>query len=170
MNTENTEPNEGPTFAATSEAARMSGATPPEAVGRVRGRLLSTWRFTRHLLEMLLAMFAGMGVFYLVIWVVGEPPGYSNLLVEYGLMGASMSAAMVAWMRFRGHSWFDGLEMSAAMLAPMFAVVFPVEFGAVELGGHALMMLTHVAMIGGMVALMTYRRDRYAHGARAHRA
>jgi hypothetical protein len=29
----------------------------------------------------------------------------------------------------------------------------------------SLMTLSHVAMIGGMIALMIYRRDRYAHGA-----
>jgi hypothetical protein len=38
------------------------------------------------------------------------------------------------------------------------------------LSGHALMMLSHVAMIGGMVLLMLYRLDRYAHGAHGHRA
>jgi hypothetical protein len=31
---------------------------------------------------------------------------------------------------------------------------------------HSLMMLSHVAMIGGMVALMAYHFERYAHGAR----
>ena len=47
--------------------------------------------------------------------------------------------------------------MMAAMLVPMFAVVLPVEVGVVGLTGHALMMLSHVAMIGGMVAFMIYR-------------
>jgi hypothetical protein len=32
------------------------------------------------------------------------------------------------------------------------------------------MMLSHVAMVGGMVALMVYRWDRYAHGARDRHA
>ena len=32
------------------------------------------------------------------------------------------------------------------------------------------MMLSHVAMIGGMVALMIYWWDRYAHGAHDRRA
>lgn len=31
------------------------------------------------------------------------------------------------------------------------------------------MMLSHVAMIAGMVALMVYRWDRYAHGSHGHR-
>jgi hypothetical protein len=73
-------------------------------------------------------------------------------------------------MRYRGHSWSDGLEMTVAMLPPMFALVLPVELGVVELTIHSLMMLSHVAMIGGMVALMIYGWDRYAHGRYGHRA
>jgi hypothetical protein len=49
------------------------------------------------------------------------------------------------------------------MLSPMFALVLPVELGVVGLTGHALMVLSHVAMIGGMILLMLYRLDRYAH-------
>jgi hypothetical protein len=108
----------------------------------------------------------------LALAVVGEPPGYTNLLVEYGLMGAFMAAPMVAWMRHRGHPWSDGGEMTGAMVVPMLALALPVELG-VEVPGlteGSLMTLSHVAMIGGMVALMLYRLDRYTHGARAHRA
>jgi hypothetical protein len=132
------------------------------------------WRFTRHLLEMVLAMLAGMAVLGAAIWTLGEPPGYANPLVEHGLMGASMSAPMVAWMRYRGHAWSDGLEMTVAMLVPMFALVLPIEFGMVgyvpQLSGHTLTMLSHAAMIAGMAVLMVYRWDRYAHGAHGHRA
>jgi hypothetical protein len=106
--------------------------------------------------------------------VLGEPPGYANLLLRYGLMGAFMSAPMVAWMRYRGHQWSDGLEMTVAMLAPMFALVLPVELGVAryvpELSEGSLPIFSHVAMIAGMVVLMIYRFERYAHGARSHRA
>jgi hypothetical protein len=106
------------------------------------------------------------------IWLLGEPPGYSNPLVKYGLMGTSMVAPMVAWMRHRGHSWSDGLEMTVAMLGPMFALVLPVELGVAVpgLSEGSLMMLSHVGMIAGMVVLMIYRFDRYAHGAHGRRA
>jgi hypothetical protein len=114
---------------------------------------------------MVLAMMLGMGVFGLALAVMGEPPGYANLLVRYGLMGAFMAAPMVGWMRFRGHSWRDGGEMTAAMLVPMVAPVLPVELGVAGyvpgLSEDSLMMLSHVAMIGGMVALMVYRWNRY---------
>jgi hypothetical protein len=114
---------------------------------------------------MIAAMMVGMMMFGAAVGALGEPPGYSSPVVEYGLMGASMSVSMVAWMRFRGHAWSDGLEMTAAMLVPMFAVVTPFGLGAaVETPGrsdHSLMMFAHVAMVGGMVALMIYRRGRY---------
>jgi hypothetical protein len=119
-------------------------------------------------------MCVGMEAFDLALEVLGEPPGHASPLVGYGLMGASMAAPMVAWMRYRGYSWSDGLEMTVAMLVPMFALVLPVELGVTEyvpwLSEHSLMMLSHVAMIAGMVALMIYRWDRYAHGAHSHRA
>ena len=62
--------------------------------------------------------------------------------------------------------------MTVAMLAPIFALVLPVELGVAVpgLSEGSLMMLSHVAMIGGMVALMLYRWDRYAHGAHDRRA
>jgi hypothetical protein len=139
-----------------------------------RRYLTSGWHFARHLLEMVVAMIAGMAVLGAGIGVLGEPPGYANPFVEYGLMAAFMSAPMVAWMRHRGHSWSDGLEMTAAMLVPMLALVLPVELGVAGnvpgLSDRSLPMLSHVAMIAGMAALMIYRRDRYAHGAPGHRA
>lgn len=126
----------------------------------------------RHLLEMVLAMMAGMAFLGAALAVLGEPPGYANLLVEYGLMGAFMAAPMVAWMRYRGHPWRDGGEMTAAMVVPMLALALPVELGAAVPGltEGSLMELSHVAMIGGMVALMLYRFERYAHGAHGRRA
>jgi len=142
--------------------------------GQARRYLGAGWRFTRHLLEMVVAMIAGMAMLGVALGVLGEPPGYTNPLVEYGLMGAFMSAPMVAWMRHRGHSWSDGLEMTAAMLVPMLALVFLVELGVARfvpgLSGQSLMMLSHGGMIAGMVVLMIYRFDRYAHGALSHRA
>jgi hypothetical protein len=170
MDPNNTEPTDAGSRAGKSDAAELAGTASPEKGGRVHSRLISGWRFARHLLEMVVAMFTGMAVLGVALWVLGEPPGYSYLLVEYGLMGAFMSVPMVAWMRHRGHSWSDGLEMTAAMVAPMFALVLPVELGVVRLSGHSLMMLSHVAMIGGMVALMFYRFDRYVHRAHYRRA
>ena len=103
-NTYGTEMDKPATPSAMCDVAGLAGTASPETGGRVRGRLVSGWRFARHLLEMVLAMMVGMGVFGLALVVLGEPPGYANLLVRYGLMGAFMAAPMVAWMRHRGHS------------------------------------------------------------------
>jgi hypothetical protein len=131
--------------------------------------MASGWRFARHLLEMVVAMMAGMAVLGAALAALGEPSGYANLLVQYGVMGAFMAAPMVAWMRHRGHSWRDGGEMTAAMVVPMLALALLVEFGVSVPGltEGSLMLLSHVAMIGGMVALMAYRFERYAHDHRA---
>jgi hypothetical protein len=165
-----TEPVEPAALAVTGEVLEPTETVSAETGGQVLRYVVAGWHFTRHLLEMVVAMMAGMMVLGVAVGILGEPSGEVNLLVEYGVMGVFMSAPMVAWMRYRGHTWSDGLEMTGAMLIPMFALVLSVELGVVELTGHSLMMLSHVAMIGGMVLLMLYRLDRYAHGAHGHRA
>ena len=162
-NTNGIGPKELATPTVTSEATE-------HASSRARRYLEAGWRFTRHLLEMVIAMFAGMGLLLgLALWVLGEPPGYSYLLVRYGLMGAFMAAPMVAWMRYRGHLWSDGVEMTAAMLVPMFTPVVLMESGVAVpgLSVASLPLFAHVGMVAGMVALMIFRFDRYAHGHRA---
>src|SRR5919107_2609838 len=89
------------------------GETAPSSVRGIQGRLTETatqgngwsssrprpgWRFVRHLLEMIAAMIVGMMMLGVAVATLGEPPGYSNLLFEYGLMGASKSVAMGGWM------------------------------------------------------------------------
>jgi hypothetical protein len=168
LSTTSTETNETATLTAMNEAVEHPGAVSPKTGARARRYLGAGWRFTRHLLEMGVAMMAGMALLGVALWVLGEPPGYANLLVRHTLMGAFMSAPMVAWMRHRGHSWTDGLQMTLAMLAPMFALVVPVELGVARyvpgLSEGSLPNFSHVAMIAGMVILMIYHWDRYAHG------
>ena len=164
-NLNGTEPRKAGAPAVPSATVEHAAVASPKSGARLRRYLGAGWSFTRHLLEMVLAMIAGMVVLGVAAGLLGEPPAYADsALIEYTLMGVSMSAPMVAWMRYRGHSWADGLEMTAAMLVPMFALVLPVELGVTEFSEHSLMVLSHVAMIGGMAALMLYRFDRYAHG------
>jgi hypothetical protein len=153
MNPNDTEATKTATAAGICDAAEFARTAPTETGGRTRGRLVAGWHFTRHLLEMVVAMGAGMAALGVANWLLGEPPGYANPLVEYGLMGVFMSVPMVAWMRRRGHAWSDGGEMTAAMLFPMYALVIPVELGVAGyvpgLSEDSLMALSHVAMIGG---------------------
>jgi hypothetical protein len=168
------ESNETTPLTAMSEAVEQADTVSPETGRQVRRYLGAGWRFTRHLLEMVVAMMAGMAVLGVVVGMLGEPSGEVNLLVEYGVMGVFMSVPMVAWMRYRGHAWSDGLEMTAAMLVPMFALVLPVELDMARyvpgLSEESLMVLAHVAMLAGMAALMIYRLDRYTHEAHSHHA
>jgi flagellar biosynthetic protein FliP len=171
MNIYGTEPNETGVPAAVSATVEQAATVSPKSDARFRRYLGAGWSFTRHLLEMVVAMMAGMVVLGAAVGLLGQPPAYAdNALVEYALMGLFMSAPMVAWMRYRGHSWTDGMEMTAAMLVPMFALVLLVELGVVGLSEHSFMVLSHVAMIGGMAALMLFRPDRYVYGAHGQHA
>ena len=168
------ESNETAPAAVVSETVEHAGTLSPKTGGQARRYLVAGLRFMRHLLEMLVAMFAGMALLGVALAALGEPPGYASPLVRYSLMGAFMAAPMVAWMRHRGHSWSDGHEMTVAMLLPMLALVVPVELGVARyvpgLSEASLPIFSHVAMIVGMVVLMIYRFERYAHGAHSHRA
>ena len=119
--------------------------------------------FIRHYLEMVAAMVAGM-VTYAAVFRRGMAwTGYGDEVV----MAAFMTVPMVAWMRYRRHTWRQAAEMSAAMLAPVAAVVV----GAVEvlgITGRGLGMASHLAMLLGMLALMLARRAEYAHTAACH--
>jgi hypothetical protein len=157
-----------------TRSGKMDHAHPlPKQSGRTfRSALATGWRFTRHLLEMLAAMFAGMIVLGLATSALGSPPGDDTLLGGYAYMGLAMTLPMVAWMRRMGHPWKDCWEMSAAMLGPMLAVVLPETISpdrsTLGLDSMSVMMVAHGAMIGGMILLMLYRWDVYAHGKNCH--
>ena len=73
---------------------------------------------------------------------------------------------MILWMRYRGHSWRHGAEMSAAMVVPALPVyaaelIWPGTFGPMSA------MWSHGAMLLGMAVLMIAQRDMYAGHAHA---
>ena len=85
----------------------------------------STATFTRHYIEMVVVMFAGM----IVLGLPGEAAlkalgsGTAELrddapAVVFLGMAATMTVPMVAWMRYRGHRWQPSLEMAASMIIP----------------------------------------------------
>jgi hypothetical protein len=128
----------------------------------------SNRRFIRHYVEMVLAMFVGMGVLFLPVLAV-----LSVLSVSYSdferdapaalllAMGVSMTVAMVAWMRYRRHSWAPTTEMAAAMMLPTLGVILLLWSGLVE-DMDALMAIEHVVMLPAMLAVMLLRRDEYS--------
>lgn len=122
-------------------------------------------RFLLHLLEMLLAMQAGMILFHLL---ENQIPATSSLaavadsetVVHNVVMDIFMTVPMLAWMLLRGHGWHHSLEMAFAMLAPTAVINLLCSLGAVEY----LPWLAEVsgpAMYIGMLGAMLYRRNHF---------
>jgi hypothetical protein len=115
--------------------------------------------FIRHYLEMLIAMFVGMGL------LAGLPAaaGFKVDAPELELlwMAFTMSVPMVAWMRYRGHGWAPTWEMTASMFVPSFAAIALLWMGVTEEHG-TLMAIQHVGMFPAMLVAMLLRRDEYS--------
>jgi len=139
---------------------------------RLHSQAASVGRFVWHLLQMILAMEAGMALYHLLLHTVLVGTGYAILsttypLCDYWMMVASMTLPMIALMRFsHKSSWRSGGEMTIAMLAPPAALTVLVLCGVIPL--HTLQALGDPLMILAMAADMLYRRDEHAHGHHAH--
>jgi len=130
-------------------------------------RRSAIWNFTRHYLEMVVAMFLGMFVLGAALAAPLELAGVavSNwdrdapALLLLG-MAFTMTAPMVAWMRHRGHGWAPAADMAAAMFLPSLVAVGLLWTG-LQTDTHALMMIQHIAMGPAMLAAMLLRRHEY---------
>jgi hypothetical protein len=121
--------------------------------------------FSRHYVEMVVAMFAGMLVLgapvALALGAVGvdlldDAPG----LYLFG-MGVTMTVPMVAWMAFRGHGPRANAEMALSMMVPTVAAM--ALLGADLLGDvHDAMLVQHVVMFPAMLGVMLLRPSEYA--------
>ncbi|TXL60870.1 hypothetical protein [Aeromicrobium terrae] len=121
----------------------------------------STLKFIGHYVEMVLAMFAGMGILG-GIWMVVWPGIHDHDVVHTLVMAADMTIGMAGWMAFRGHPRQMIVEMSVAMVAPFVVLLAPlaadwISAGTLMMGGHTLMLVT-------MLAVMLYRRQDYSGG------
>jgi hypothetical protein len=120
--------------------------------------------FLRHLFEMVLAMmlgmFAGATIFVTATGISAGDAIEDHSVVWVSVMAFSMTAPMVAWMRYRRHGWSACLEMAAAMIAPAIPLCI-LRVADLISGGicGAYCLLSLVAMVGVMV----YRRDYYSH-------
>jgi hypothetical protein len=133
----------------------------------------ATRHFVRHYVEMVVVMLVGMGVLALPAdWLLSAfGTSYAELGDGAMLLGmaVTMTAPMVAWMRFRGHSARANAEMAASMLLPTFAVIGLLGARIVEDAG-VLMLGEHVAMLLSMLAAMLLRFDEYGHAHGHHAA
>jgi hypothetical protein len=131
----------------------------------------STRQFARHYAEMLIAMFLGMGVLIMplgaALGLVGMRLHETDALMISG-MALTMTAPMVAWMRYRGHGWSACSGMTAAMVLPTLGVLALLWSGLVGDVG-TLLVIEHVVMLPSMLVAMVLRRDGYTGGVH-HRA
>jgi hypothetical protein len=127
----------------------------------------AVWNFTRHYIEMVVAMVLGMFVLGAALAAPLELAGVavSNwdrdapalLLLS---MAFTMTVPMVAWMRYRGHGWAPAADMTAAMFLPSLVAV-GLLWAGLETDTHALMMIQHIAMGPAMLVAMLLRVHEY---------
>lgn len=132
---------------------------------RIRYAAANAGRFSLHLLEMLLAMMAGMPIFFMLRSQIPTTSIYAAAFVRgtnlYGLaMAFFMTVPMVVWMIVRGHGWRHSAEMAFAMSAPVVAVIGLSLLG-VDVNQPWISKVSHLGMLAGMLAAMLYRRDHY---------
>ena len=128
--------------------------------------------WSRHLFEMVVAMYVGMLVYHMLVALPLTGLGLGSFVggdLGYTWMTLSMVVPMVVLMRLRGHTWRMANEMSLGMVAPIV-----VCFALVRLGIPALVpflnwltptsvyAVAHYGMLLGMIAVMVYRRGMYA--------
>jgi hypothetical protein len=121
-------------------------------------------QWTTHLAQMVVAMYVGMAVYMLVAPALMGPGD-----LRYAGMVVSMLVPMVALMRFQHHSWRMTTEMAAGMTAPIVLCVALVRLGLCPLVPFLTWLtaanvyaVAHHAMLLGMIAVMIWRRGRYA--------
>ncbi|MER5335429.1 hypothetical protein [Micromonospora sp. NPDC002717] len=142
-----------------TETTTNANPTAPH-VGHARPRAA----LLRHLLEMALAMIAGMLLLGPLRAAVGTSLGFSPDLgradVGAVLMATDMSVGMAVWMRYRRHSWAAVGEMTAAMYLPVLVLFVPFRAGLV--GADALLLGSHLLMLPAMALAVLRRRAEYA--------
>jgi hypothetical protein len=136
------------------------------------GRSIS--RFFRHYVEMVAVMFVGMFTLGMPAgWVLrtfgaSSPSSHHPAMMLFS-MAVTMTVPMVAWMRYRGHTWQTNMEMAASMIIPTIAVLGLLWTGLAS-GVGMLMVIEHAAMLAFMLFAMLLRLDEYAGAAHAHGA
>ena len=120
-------------------------------------------RFALHYVEMVVVMVLGMMILTWPVELAIDISRTGSMLIE---MGATMTIAMVAWMRFRGHAWQPCVEMGASMVLPTLGTLALLGSGILE-GAGPLMIVLHAVMLPAMLVAMLLRRDEYSchHGA-----
>ena len=125
--------------------------------------------FAKHYVEMVVVMFVGMFVLGGILLGIaaafgvghGELQADSPALFLSG-MGLSMTAPMVGWMHWRGHSWAANGAMALAMILPTVATLVLLGTG-LSTDLNTLLGIEHAAMFPAMLVAMLAFRDEYTH-------
>ena len=136
----------------------MRAASSAERTGQPH----SAHGFGRHLIEMGLAMMVGMivsaAIFLTAVGMTAEEGMREHAVLFVVLQALGMTAAMVAWMRYRRHNWRSSSEMAMAMVVPAVPLIC---LRLLEVISGPICSLYCLATIVAMVALMLYRRADY---------
>jgi hypothetical protein len=142
-------------------------------IGTERFPASDRWRrrrtFLRHALEMTVGMVLGMvvlGMAFRQLHLALFGTGFDDAWHEHTELAAfamafNMTLPMVAWMRYRGHSWERGGEMAAAMFLPAVPLLALLWLGLMS--AHWVLPLQMVLMLPSMIVAMFYRVDEYSH-------
>lgn len=147
------------------ETNLLSTASTQAPASPIRNAASKIGRFVMHLLEMLLAMVAGM---FALSWLGDLIPAYSSLYYSFRsgailyelAMVVFMTVPMVTWMIVRGHGTRHGVEMALAMFAPV-AVISMLRLLKADAYLPWLADIGHMASFVGMIVAMLYRCDHY---------
>ena len=130
-------------------------------------------RILLHFLEMQIPMGLGALVCYVLGRLIPASSSFATIYHPGTYLFATgdvlfLTVPVLAWMIFRGHGWRRSLEMAAAMLAPVAAIVV---LGELAGAAYLLWLVTamYPAMCLGMLVYMLYRRYDFT-GKTAHAA
>jgi hypothetical protein len=117
--------------------------------------------FVRHYVEMVVAMFAGMGLLMPVWGLLAPRLGWDSDRAEVMalVMATTMTLGMTAWMAFRRHGAGAIAEMAAAMYLSFLVLFPPLWLGWI--GRGTMMLVGHLLMLPAMWLVMLRRRAEY---------
>jgi hypothetical protein len=133
-----------------------------------QGRIGGFGHFVLHFLEMCMPMCIGWAVGDAIYFAIADPLGSSEPFRDWpelslAIVTFTMTAPMVAWMRFRGMARRPTAEMAAAMV--VLALLILVAGGLGLAAMDTLPWLAHGLMMPAMLVPMLLRLDLYTgHG------
>jgi hypothetical protein len=156
------------------DAVEGRGASHGAMRSRSREAAADVGRFVFHFLELQIAMALGALVCFLVgsliraasIYATDYQPGTVLFFIGDVFF---LTMPVVSWMLYRDRGWRHSLELAAAMLAPVAAIVV---LGELTRAAYLLWLVTamYPAMSFGMLVYMLYRRDVFDRGRHVVRA